>query len=366
MIAFTGIKQTKNRVKKLKFIRVSLIVLLLWIYPHIALAHMGARYEPSDGRVIHGLGQYVSTVYSDSENWQLVSAYQTAAGEVPLIYSAYQGINPFLDSIDSTDLLDIVSEHNHPYILIVGLYLLDGTDLQNSYANPDAILNGEWDDTITDIAGRIKAIDAPVFLRPGFEFGTGSQGLHQAFSGPEFISIWNYIWTVFDRENVNNVAWVWNTVNPNQFDYMSYYPGDDFVDWWGVNYFTVSQINNSDSFVEDAAIHGKPVMVCESCPIQNNGTQNSDNWNNWFVPYFNKIKEYNHIKAFVYISDPWDKPGFFDEWPDSRIDSNVTIQSNYAFEMQDSCYIHIDENPTAFGSDNGSSSCFIGTASFWF
>jgi len=315
-----------------------------------------AKFEPPDGRVIHGLGQYIPDLYySDADNWPHVNEYQNTAEEIPLIYSVYQSINPISDMIDNTDMLDIVSNHDYPYILVVGLFLLEGTDFSNLTANPDPILNGDWDDTIRSVANRIRNVSAPVFLRPGYEFGSGSDGIHQGFSGPEFIAIWHYIQSVFEQENVDDVDWVWNAVNPNQFNYTSYYPGNDAVDWWGINYFTASQINQGDGFVTAASTHGKPVMICESSPIHNSGTQNSANWNNWFVPYFNKIEEYTHIKAFIYISDPWDKPGFFDWWPDSRIDSNPTISSNYANEMQNPIYIHMDEylqNPQIIESAN--------------
>ena len=48
-----------------------------------SLTYFGAKYEPPDGRVIHGLGQYVSGLYTDAENWQYVTEYQEAINEIP-------------------------------------------------------------------------------------------------------------------------------------------------------------------------------------------------------------------------------------------------------------------------------------------
>ncbi len=299
---------------------------------------MGAKFEPNDGQVLHGLGQYVPTVfgYTDAENWQYVSEYQTGVGHVPVIYAAYQGIHPLAAMLDSTDLTDIVQNHGYPYYLNLGLALYDETQT----INVTEILNGDYDAQIISIATEVKSIRVPCFVRPGFEFGTGSSGVHSGISGPDFILVWNHIRSVFATVGVDNVAWVWNAVNPDAFDYMSYYPGDDAVDWWGINYFTVSQMNSSEPFVLDAASHNKPVIVCESCPIHNGGTGNADNWADWFVPYFGKITGHAHLKAFTYISDPWDKPGFWDEWATSLIDENETIRSNYAAEMGDARYVH--------------------------
>ncbi len=72
-------------------------------------------------------------------------------------------------------------------------------------------------------------------MRPGFEFGTGSSGAYSGISGPDFVLVWNHIRSFFATVGPDNVAWVWNTVNPDQFDYTAYYPGDGAVDWWGIN-----------------------------------------------------------------------------------------------------------------------------------
>ncbi len=304
------------------------------------------KFEPPNGRVIHGLGQYVSILYSDAENWQYVTEYQNGINQIPVIYSVYASIDPTLNSLDNTDFINITTQHEHPYVLLVGIALFDSTYLFNGTINIPVqdILSGALDYRIIDIAQRLKAVNGPVFVRPGFEFGWGNSGIHNDpdVSAADFVNIWIHIYNIFEQQFVQNVAWVWNTVNPNQFNYMAWYPGDQYVDWWGINYFSTSQINNGDGFLSDAAAHGKPVMICESNPIHNGGTTNAANWSNWFVPYFNKIHTQPGIKAFVYISDPWDR-GPFANWPDSRITSNETIRANYEAEMTDSIYVHMPE-----------------------
>ena len=313
----------------------------------INFAYDDAKFEPPDGRVIHGLGQYVSYFYSDQENWQLVYEYQNTLNTIPLVYSVYAYVDPLIVQMDSTDFIDIVSNHGYPYVLLIGLTLFDASYLITGAANipVQRLLNGDFDQQIVDLSERIKNINAPVFLRPGFEFGTNNRGIHNDPDvGPEdFKNIWYHIYNIFLQKNVTNVAWVWNTVNPQLFNYIEWYPGDDYVDWWGINYFTPEQMNLSSGFLNDASFHQKPVIICESCPNQNGGTTNASNWEVWFIPYFNLIKNNNNIKLFIYISDPWDKPGFFSSWPDSRINSNETIRMNYEREMQDTTIIHMNE-----------------------
>ncbi|MGD9900572.1 MAG: T9SS type A sorting domain-containing protein [Calditrichaceae bacterium] len=308
-------------------------------------AGFGVKYEPPDGKVLHGLGQYISVYYSDEENWQMVADYQAATGQIPVLYSVYASIDPLLNSIDFTDFTEIISAHQNPYILVVGLGLLDSTyALGNTNIPVQDILSGKLDKNIIQIADRIKSLNYPVFIRPGFEFGSGNDGLHSDpdLTSQEFVSVWIYIYNVFQEENVVNVSWVWNTVNPQSFNYLDWYPGDQYVDWWGINYFTAYHIENSDQFLADALSHQKPIMICESCPIQDDGTLNEANLNDWFAPYFEKIHANSHIKAFVYISDPWDR-GPFSSWPDSRISANEVIRTAYAAELNDYRYIHMSD-----------------------
>jgi hypothetical protein len=326
--------------------------LILWtagclvLLSTISFGQSRAKFEPPDGRVIHGLGQYTAIFYTDSENWQQVEEYQNAVKNMPVIYSVYTSIDPYIRRISSPDYNDIITNHQYPYLLVVGLTLHDSTTLITGTFNVhvESILNGSLDTQIREVANNLKAIESPVFLRPGFEFGSGNAGAHSDpdLNASDFKSIWLHLYNIFQEEGVGNIAWIWNTVNPQLFNYMEWYPGDEFVDWWGINYFTAGQISSGDNFLTAAAEHNKPIMICESSPIENNGTINASNWQNWFEPYFAKIDEYPNIKAFIYIHDPWDR-GPFVSWPDSRITSNETIKSNYTMQLSDSIYVHIDE-----------------------
>jgi len=323
----------------------TIILLILSAWIACSSAQELEKYEPPDGRVIHGLGQYISVYYTNEENWQYVKEYENAVNLIPVIYSIYSVLDPFLNSLDPQEYTDFISGHDYPYLLNIGLMLFDSTYIFNKKHIPVTdILSGVLDSAIINIAQRIKQLAQPVFFRPGFEFGQGNNGFHNDpdMSAEDFIRVWIYLYEIFESQSVKNVAWVWNTVNPNSFNYMDWYPGNEYVNWWGINYFTLSQIDNGDGFLNDAAIHHKPVIVCESSPIQNDGTNNGANWNDWFVPYFKKVKDYSHIKSFIYISDPWDR-GPFSSWPDSRINQNELIRSNYTAELIDSMYIHMDE-----------------------
>lgn len=331
MILMTTVQVLPGRVITL------LLSLSILLSVSVAQAHFGEKFEPEDGSVLHGLGQYVPLFYTDSENWQYVSEYQSAVSRIPALYSAYQALNPVAAAIDSTDISDIMLNHGHAYGLNLGLAYVDTLWGEIDVA---AILAGEWDERIGEVAREVASLGGPFFIRPGFEFGA-PDGFHGDINGPDFIAVWHHVRAIFAAEGVENAAWVWNAVNPGSFDVMSYYPGDEAVDWWGVNTFTVSQMNGSLSFISDAAAHAKPVIICESCPIHGGGTENPANWEAWFLPYFSLIEGQEHVKGFCYISDPWDRSGCFDWWDNSRIDADPTIAAQYAARLADPRYIHL-------------------------
>ena len=102
-----------------------LLSLLINGYFYTSYSQNYSKYEPPDGRVIHGVGQYISHLYTNNENWQYVSEYQNGISHIPVLYCVYAAIDPVINSLDETDFIDMVSNHGYPYVLFVGLMLHD-------------------------------------------------------------------------------------------------------------------------------------------------------------------------------------------------------------------------------------------------
>ncbi len=321
----------------MKFIFI--FVLLLYIVNPV-YSQIREKFEPEDGRVIHGLGQYEGYFYDDKDIWYDNKVYESIVGKAPLLYSVYASFDSALRLRNPTDYNDIQSAHDYPYLLVVGLLLHDS----KRNINVNGIINGEFDSQITAFANRLKKVKSPVFLRPGFEFGENNRGFHNTenLTADGFKEIWKRIYSLFSKQNVLNVAFVWNTVNTASFEYINWYPGDDFVDWWGINIFNTSQMRNARLFIANAKKHNKPVMICESNPITLNGTLNDENWEKWFVPFFKLIKSAPQVKAFVYTNSPWSK-GPFSSWPDSRIAKSTLIGNKFKKELAHPMFISMDE-----------------------
>jgi len=213
-------------------------------------------------------------------------------------------------------------------------------------SNDEAIAAGRHDREICRLAGQVKACGFTVYLRPGFEFGP--YGCMEAMTGmvsrKHYVAMFRRFARFFREQGAGNVQWVWNAVGVESFDYwMDYYPGDECVDWFGINLFSRRQIDGSGRFLEEAARRGKPVMICESAPALEGGTSHPDVRERFFVPYFRLIADHAQIQAFVYINMDWSAlpGGPFQDWPDSRVQSSPAALEAYRQALAGPLFVHM-------------------------
>ena len=301
--------------------------------PGAAPRRLPARFEPPDGRVIHGWGQNYN-ILLDRYSSEAVP-YITACGAEFVLFSDYYDIS--LPPSECTPTAHAIhTAYGNPYVPLIGIcWLAEPTD-------DGKVAAGLHDGAILKLAQDCRRVDGPVFIRPGFEFGP--YGCQSGVTSPEhFADAWVHIHELFEKAGVTNVAWVWNTVGVESWNgYMDYYPGDAYVDWWGVNIFTYGQLN-CHAFIEKAAQHGKPVMIPESCPsLSGGGTAHDPQWELYFTPYFALFQAHPNLKAFVYLNLDWTQDPFWN-WPDTRIQINEYIRGHYETEMTSPRYIHMDE-----------------------
>ena len=234
-----------------------------------------------------------------------------------------------------------IAQRKYAYIPQIGLDFYRYNE-NEGVTNPNditqEIAHGAYDEKIRDLAIFLRQLETPVFLRPGYEFGGNGQG--NRASKTYWIQAWRRIYDIFQIENTVNVAFVWNTLDAG--DFMDYYPGDAYVDWWAINVF----VNGSDQnqfiaqFLREAVAHRKPVIIAESTPRYVGSTGGQYAWKTWYRPYFNLIYKYPHIKAFCYINASWkaypDKSFAFD----CRIQNNKTVAALYRRELLQKRFIH--------------------------
>jgi hypothetical protein len=213
------------------------------------------------------------------------------------------------------------------------------------------VANGDYDTELIALAKRIAQDERPIFVRPGFEFN----GIWNNYSPQSYIDSFKHIHDLFIENGATNTIWVWNYMpQGNVAPYSEFYPGNEYVDYWGVNLFGSafdSTTNNgkqyiarTNAFLEDAQAHGKPVLIPESVPDTTHEIQTepgaTKTWNDWFMPYFELINNpKNNVKGFCYSNGNYTEVPGFAKWGNMSINTSV-LKEKWADELGKDQYIN--------------------------
>jgi len=180
-------------------------------------------------------------------------------------------------------------------------------ELDTTYHVNDLILSGYFDNYIKAFSLKLKHLNKPVFLRFAHEF---DNPFYPWYDDRENASIlfkkaWIHVRTIFKKNGVSNVIWVWNPwKSENVFDY---FPGEHYVDWMGVNILNYATFGNKNynqfhelytSFHKEfKRLPEKPVMITEFGTLNDGLYQNQ-----WINKGFEVIKEkFTEIDALIYF-----------------------------------------------------------------
>jgi len=122
-----------------------------------------------------------------------------------------------------------------------------GRDADPNWTIQAAILSGANDEYIDSWARGLADFGQPLLLRFAHEMHDRPYPWAVGVNGntaDEYVEAWKHVRAIFDRYPTSNVQWVWN---PNAFGewmasdyepvYRSLYPGDDLVDWLGIDVY---------------------------------------------------------------------------------------------------------------------------------
>lgn len=215
-----------------------------------------ARFEPADGSVLLGT----------STDLDRLDVFDQAAGITghPAVFNRWT--TP--DGPVAPVLADAATRAGLAPMISWNLPLADG-----------AVASGRQDAYLKAQAAAVKAFGGPVFIRLDWEMNAtwNPQWNPPAVTPAQFVAGWRHVHAVFAAAGVANVAFVWcPTVwsGPGGVDASAWYPGDDVVDWNGLDAYPQSApsdylLNGPDGMEAAdrfAATHGKPLMLAEWAP----------------------------------------------------------------------------------------------------
>ncbi|MBF0485591.1 MAG: hypothetical protein HQL16_03645 [Candidatus Omnitrophica bacterium] len=292
------------------------VFLILPFNPSLAQA-AGHAFIPQEGRLLI-IGQDKNTI----EN------YIRNIGIVPggfMLYTSVQSMDGLMAPADHggglQDARYLMGKYPNALVQL-GLYMKEGLD---------DVLEGRFDKNIAALAKWLKFLKRPVYLRIGYEFDLADNN----YDPVKYQNAYRYIVDRLRAEGVKNVNYVWHSAvmvdNPGK--YMDWYPGDDYVDWFGISLFSPQQIRTAEKFILLAKDHQKPVMIAESTPA---GAYTVRGRLDWFKHYFDFIEQ-NDIRVVCYINSDWDKFPLFKslKWGDSRIQKDQQIRELWLKEIRD-------------------------------
>jgi hypothetical protein len=212
-----------------------------------AIVSPRAKYEPAGDKVYHGAS--LPETWDENGLRRQIQNYSSAAGKrlsvVTWFAATYEGgriktwNGNYADSLARVKRLGALS-------LIKFSTQQDGaTSQQKNAADLRKISMGAWDDYFANAAQVVRDFGGPVFISIDHEMNGNWYPYSQAYpnsgvTANDFILAWRRIVDVFRKNGANNAAFVWspNVPDVGGIPFSAYYPGDSYVDWIGVSFYS--------------------------------------------------------------------------------------------------------------------------------
>jgi hypothetical protein len=181
----------------------------------------------------------------------------------------------------------------------------------------DYIASGGWDNYIRQWANDAKRCGGTILIRWGHEFN----GYWYPWSVPangndpqKFVRAWRHIVDVFRQTGAKNVQWVWcpyHLSNPDEpwNDPFLAYPGDDYVDWIGLDGYNWGTSQNWSEWLPFRSIYAslirtystafpnKPIMIAEFASAEEGGDKAA-----WIRELPEALADMPQIRAVVWFN----------------------------------------------------------------
>lgn len=224
------------------------------------------------------------------------TSYEKAVGrrlDLPHLYHPWE--KPFPREAEIAFL-------RHRYQLLVSW---GGTDTRS-------IVAGQYDDLIRARARAVKRLRKPILLMWRGEMDRPNLQA-EIWSPQDYIAAWRHIRRIFDEEGARNVGWVWCPTAQGFTDNraQAYYPGDNQVDWIGVDAYPDEGDSPSfgkvtAAFLKWAQGHDKPIVIGEYGADRRNAKAQTA----WVRGAWQTIRAHPRIHAATYFDeDDVDKNG---------------------------------------------------------
>lgn len=174
----------------------------------------------------------------------------------------------------------------------------------------DKVFSGEYDSYIAAFAKRMKNSNGQILIRFAHEAnGDWYPWCGMKIGKEKYVSLYRYVKDRFDAAGVKDVKWVfsvnWEDIPKEGNSFISYYPGDQYVDFIGIDGYNWGNIKSwskwrsfkeifEDRLNAIGKVFDKPIIISEF-----GSTSNGGNKTLWIKEALLYIRTRKDIRAFV-------------------------------------------------------------------
>lgn len=289
------------------------------------------RLEPEAGRILHGAGQSPEAFLE----------YLDAIGDeyTPLLYMMYTGLkgDPARFQAKLARMNELVPRSLVPQI---GLSMTTDGSPEEHYEHD--VAEGKMDDELLAFYAALRESGSPAFVRIGYEFN----GRWNGYEPVSYVSAFRHVVRKMRAQGLEDVAAVWCFAPGGDPDYMKWYPGDDYVDWWSIDLFSVEhfELPETSAFMAEAHRRRFPVLIGESTPRFVGCADAERAILAWFEPYRRFLETNPHCKGTGYINWNWASYPMWADWGDGRITASTEVLDWYRRLVTQAKFVHAGEN----------------------
>ncbi len=180
------------------------------------------------------------------------------------------------------------------------------------------IASGSQDRIIRYFAEGARDYGEPIFLRFGHEMNGDWYPWSGAWNGREperYITAWRHVHDIFNEVGADNVIWVWapnawSVPNEPWNALENYYPGDEYVDWVGVDFYGLMAgwgRNDPGPAIDRVyRLYGdrKPIMIAETAAADSTHSDPAYGMTRaeWINALFDAIEARPNVRAFIWFN----------------------------------------------------------------
>ena len=207
------------------------------------------------------------------------------------------------------------------------------------------VTSGAYDDYLKDFAEDARDWGHPFFIRFNWEMNGNwfpwSEGVNGNAPG-EYVAAWRHVHDIFTAVGATNASWVWcPNIDPTRKfeDLASLYPGDDFVDWTGLDGYNWAAGRGSpwssfdalydDTYhrIVDSIAPRKPMLIGEVGTTEGGGSKAA-----WIGEALDAIpSSYPKVRGVLWFET-------FDDGMDWPIETSPSATSAFSAGIQDPVY----------------------------